>query len=84
MNVGTISDGITWLSLKIWHKKEDRNSAWAKEDNLFVDPANGNYHLKSGAVAVDRGLTLPEVPFDIEGKKRPQGKSSDAGAYEGY
>jgi hypothetical protein len=49
---------------------------------LFVNANGGDYHLPAGSPAVDRGLTLPAVTLDIEGNPRPQGASSDAGAYE--
>jgi parallel beta-helix repeat protein len=49
---------------------------------LFVNPGGGDYHLPAGSPAVDRGITLPAVAVDIEGNPRPQGASSDAGAYE--
>lgn len=49
---------------------------------LFVNANGGDYHLPAGSPAVDRGITLPGVPVDIEGNPRPQGASSDAGAYE--
>ncbi len=50
--------------------------------SLFVNANGGDYHLPSASPAVDRGLTLASVPVDIEGNPRPQGASSDAGAYE--
>jgi parallel beta-helix repeat protein len=50
--------------------------------SLWVNAAGGDYHLPAGSPAVDRGLTLPSVAVDIEGTTRPQGASSDAGAYE--
>jgi parallel beta-helix repeat protein len=49
---------------------------------LFVSANGGDYHLPAGSPAVDRGITLPGVSVDIEGSPRPQGASSDAGAYE--
>jgi parallel beta-helix repeat protein len=49
---------------------------------LFVNANGGDYHLPAASPAVDRGLTLPTVTVDIEGSPRPQGASSDAGAYE--
>jgi hypothetical protein len=51
-------------------------------DPLFVDPANYDFHLKAGSPAIDRGLTLPEVPVDRDNVSRPQQTSSDIGASE--
>lgn len=50
-------------------------------DPLFVDPANGNYHLQAGSPAIDKGLNA-EVTDDVEGMIRPQGEGYDIGAYE--
>jgi hypothetical protein len=50
--------------------------------SLFANANGGDYHLPAGSPAVDRGLTLASVTVDIEGNPRPQGASSDAGAYE--
>ncbi|MCL5959900.1 MAG: right-handed parallel beta-helix repeat-containing protein, partial [Chloroflexi bacterium] len=38
--------------------------------------------LSSGSPALDRGLDLPEVTYDFAWSPRPQGASSDIGAYE--
>ena len=62
-----------------------------QSDPLWVDPANGNYHLAAsqpgGAAnaAVNNGASI--VPFgvtsrDIEGNQRPVGSHPDRGAYE--
>jgi hypothetical protein len=48
----------------------------------FVDMAKKDYHLKAGSPAIDAGIELKEVPVDIEGTPRPQGKGWDIGAYE--
>jgi cysteine-rich repeat protein len=49
---------------------------------LFVDDGAGDYHLRPGSPAIDAGLTLPSVTVDLEGRPRPTGGASDAGAYE--
>jgi parallel beta-helix repeat protein len=61
---------------------EPHSVVWGPLANLFVNANGGDYHLPSGSPAVDRGLTLASVTVDIEGNPRPQGASSDAGAYE--
>ena len=52
-------------------------------DPMFIDAANGNYHLQVGSPCIDTGRT--NVTFtknDIEGTSRPQGVRHDMGAYE--
>ncbi len=60
----------------------DLHSFFALPDELFVNPANGDYHLKPGSPAIDAGTTLAEVTDDIEGTSRPQGDAYDIGCYE--
>lgn len=48
----------------------------------FVDLAKKDFHFQADSPAVDAGADLKEVPVDIEGTPRPQGKASDIGAYE--
>jgi parallel beta helix pectate lyase-like protein len=51
-------------------------------DPIFVDAANGNYHLQAGSPAknaADPGVT---IAVDIDGDLRPQGGRSDMGADE--
>ena len=48
----------------------------------FVDEANGNFRLKAGSPAIDRGVSLPEITMAIDGSPRPVGPAPDIGAYE--
>jgi len=55
-------------------------------DPLFV---NGNqaappydFHEQSGGAGIDAGMNLAQVPIDYDGTTRPQGSSTDQGAYE--
>jgi parallel beta-helix repeat protein len=50
--------------------------------SLFANADGGDYHLPVGSPAVDHGQTLASVAVDIDGTARPQGATSDAGAYE--
>jgi parallel beta-helix repeat protein len=60
----------------------DLNSFISTPSELFVNPANDDYHLKVGSPAIDAGTTLAEVTDDIEGTSRPQGSAYDIGCYE--
>jgi hypothetical protein len=51
-------------------------------DPRFVNRAAGDYHLRSGSPAIDRGQTLSQVPRDYDDVLRPQGAAYDIGAYE--
>jgi hypothetical protein len=54
----------------------------AGRDPLFADPANYDFHITAESPAIDVGLTLPEVSVDQDNVSRPQGTTSDIGAYE--
>jgi len=54
---------------------------WGK-DPSFVNPAAGDYHLKSGSPCIDAGMTVPEIVDDFAGDSRPSGGAYDIGAYE--
>jgi hypothetical protein len=49
-------------------------------DPLFVDPANGDFHLRQGSPARDAAMTGPAV--DLDHFSRPRGARFDIGAYE--
>ncbi|MFO7740592.1 MAG: choice-of-anchor Q domain-containing protein, partial [Desulfatiglandaceae bacterium] len=52
--------------------------------DLFTDPANGDFTLKSGSNAIDAGTDLSSEmdAVDITGETRPQGTAWDIGAFE--
>lgn len=52
-------------------------------DPAFVDPANGDYHLRADSPCIDRGSTFPAVAtIDVEGDPRIVGAKVDTGADE--
>jgi hypothetical protein len=87
---GTIRNNLIYMSGAAPVEKHDgrtvimSNNKTVTTSAIFVDPANGNYHLKSTAkVAIDQGYPLPNaVRFDIDGQARPQGAGWDIGADE--
>ena len=48
----------------------------------FADAASGDFHLRSGANAIDKGAPLASVPHDLDGVARPQLDAWDIGCYE--
>lgn len=61
---------------------ETRGANCVEGDPLFVDPAQGDFHLQAGSPAVDAGAVERAPERDIEGGERPQGEGYDLGAYE--
>jgi parallel beta-helix repeat protein len=49
---------------------------------LFVDASDGDFHLLPGSPAIDTGTDEGAPDVDFEGTARPQGASTDMGAYE--
>jgi len=49
-------------------------------DPNFVNPANGDYHLKPGSQLVDAGLIIPGI--NSQENNAYQGIAPDIGAYE--
>ncbi len=60
----------------------DLHSIVATPAQLFVNPAQNNYQLKTGSPAIDEGTALTDVPADLLGVARPQGVALDIGCYE--
>ena len=48
----------------------------------FADAASGDFHLRNGANAIDKGAPLASVPHDLDGVARPQRDAWDLGCYE--
>jgi len=74
-----------WLKLAAWQALGfDTHAVSAQSvDAIFVDAANGDYHLKPGSPAIDAG-TLAGVTHDIDQDSRPRGNGADIGADETF
>jgi len=84
---GNVPDTVYTVSEYIIIKYSDIQTAYAGEGNivddpLFVDPQNGNYHLRSGSPCINVGTSIGAPKTDIDGDSRPQGAGYDMGAYE--
>ncbi len=53
-----------------------------RDDPVFAAPEAGNYHLRLGSAALDKGVNAG-ITTDIEGESRPFGAGYDLGADEG-
>jgi hypothetical protein len=51
-------------------------------DPLLQDANTGNFRLMDHSPAINTGVALSGLTYDIEGKTRPQGAGYDMGAYE--
>ena len=80
----TIKNNIIYqASTNIW----DSGTSTILSTNLttdpkFIDTASNNFHLQPSSLAINTGLSLPEVPCDFNGNARPAGGAYDIGAYE--
>jgi parallel beta-helix repeat protein len=76
--------GGTRLTLAQWRAAtgQDAHSIVATPAEVFADPAAGDYRLKPGSPAIDRGTALHSPRRDLAGTVRPSGAAVDAGAFE--
>jgi hypothetical protein len=51
-------------------------------DPSFTGPDTGDFYLKSGSAAIDKGSSIGAPAVDYRGTARPQLKAFDIGAYE--
>jgi len=55
---------------------------YVEGDPQFVDPAHGDFHLRSSSPAVDAGSATDAPVVDLDGDPRPSGAGYDIGADE--
>jgi len=79
----SVDDGESVIDIAKWREfGYGAHSITARPENIFVDPAGGDYHLRPGSPAIDAGITLVEVTDDLAGNPRPQGGACEIGCYE--
>ena len=80
----TTDDSSSVLSLDAWQAAtgQDADSLEATPEELFVDPAAGDYRLLADAPARDAGVAVSGFRSDLLDVPRPVGASPDIGAYE--
>lgn len=78
-------DGKRYESFQAYVKAtgQDRHSIFA--DPRFVDPSKGNFHLKKGSPAIQKGIDLGQAVVgakDLSGASRVSGGKIDIGCYQ--
>ena len=58
------------------------NQTGSNADPKFINASAYDFHPQSGGAGVDSGSNLTAVSIDLDGTARPQGSSTDTGAYE--
>ncbi|MDR1958641.1 MAG: right-handed parallel beta-helix repeat-containing protein, partial [Planctomycetaceae bacterium] len=86
---GEIAGSNNLTTFTGWGKTSDDNLVHDPSKPLFVDAANGDYHLAAGSQAIDAGSNALAVDAsgnpltsDLDGNTRIVGGTADIGAYE--
>lgn len=61
---------------------EVRGEYSVEADPMFVDAGGGDFHLRAGSPAIDKGYYISAPSIDFDGRVRPQGGGYDIGAFE--
>jgi hypothetical protein len=80
----TPDDGDRIVDLTTWRSitGQDTHTITAKPEDLFVDAAQFDFHLRAGSVAIDAAEPMFSPRRDRDSRARPIGSRSDIGAYE--
>jgi hypothetical protein len=86
--VSVFNSAPTQVKNNIGYLAQGGFSGGTQSNNLLTNPSFVNaeaadFHLQSGSVAIDQGVTVAGVTVDYAGTPRPQGAAYDIGAYEG-
>jgi len=85
VNRFSASGGKRIITLAQWKALGyDLHSIISTPNDLFVNPTNDDYHLKTGSPAINAGTSLAGVTDDLDGISRPQGGAYDVGCYESH
>ncbi|SNQ60961.1 hypothetical protein MNV_2120001 [Candidatus Methanoperedens nitroreducens] len=57
-------------------------SSYVTGSPLFVNPSGGDFHIKSGSPAIDKGTSTDAPGIDYDGNSRPKGAGYDIGSFE--
>ncbi|MBN1996466.1 right-handed parallel beta-helix repeat-containing protein [candidate division KSB1 bacterium] len=83
INRFSTDDGNSVINLTAWQALGyDTHSFVSDPPQIFADHLQNDFHLKENSPAIDNGIQLPDVLFDIEKNPRPAGAAYDIGAYE--
>jgi hypothetical protein len=80
----TTNDGDSTMDLAKWRAATggDAHSALATPETLFIDPAQGDFHLRAGSLAIDKADSRYSPRLDRDARPRDRGSRPDLGAYE--
>ncbi len=90
VGIAVTSGSVATLEATLWHANGlDGDGAGsiitgslnARGDPAFANPTGGDYHIRPGSAAVDRGINAG-VSADIDGQPRPGGLGYELGADE--
>ena len=76
------SDDAMFQSLEKWQKASGHDMHSIVGTPLFEFSPSLDLRFQADSLGVDQGQSLPEVPTDRLGVKRPAGRAADIGPYE--
>lgn len=80
VSVGGLSD-YTLAGWKTFSLQDVHSLEVADISPVFVN-TSGDFHLKTGSPAIDKGTSTVSPSDDLDGNSRPSGAGIDIGAYE--